>query len=258
MRRTLLIILLTSCCLPSTAAAGVSATLHAGFSPNRLGASTTISFGFSLRTSDGDPPPPLTDMQLRMPAGINYTMTTLGLAICNPNELMARGLSGCPPNSRVGYGQAVVEVPFGTGSGYETPEIQALMGPPRNGNLDVLFYVNGTSPVDAQAIFSGEVLPDSGSFGSRLATEVPVIPSVPAGPDVSVLSVQTTIGPKRLTYFRHSHRRLVPFQPVGVGVPLRCPRGGFPFAASFSFQDGSSAKAVTRAPCPSQRGAPRK
>src|SRR5258707_1210388 len=46
--------------LPSGAAAsGETATLHAGFSPDRLGAGTTISFGFHLATSEGLAPPPL-------------------------------------------------------------------------------------------------------------------------------------------------------------------------------------------------------
>jgi hypothetical protein len=232
------------------------ATLHAGFLPDRLGAGTTISFSFKLATIEGAAPPPLTRMALRMPAGINYTTTTLGLAICEPEALLAKGLEGCSPNSRLGFGKAFVEVPFGLGTGYELPEIQALMGPPHNGNLDVLFYAIGNTPVSAELVFSGEVLPDHGLFGSQLAAEVPLIPSVPAGPDVSVVSVQTTIGPSHLTYYRHVHGKLKAFHPRGVSLPERCPRGGFPFAAEFSFQDGSQTRASTTVPCPRRgRGA---
>jgi hypothetical protein len=230
------------------------ATLHAAVQPDRLGAPTTISFGFALATSEGAAPPPLTHVSLRMPAGINYTTTTLGLAICRPQVLLEKGLSGCSPNSRLGFGQAFVEVPFGVGSGRELPEIQAVMGPPHNGNLTVLFFANGQTPVSAQLVFAGEVIPDKGLFGSQLAAEVPVIPSVPSGPDVSVVRVQTTIGPRHLTYYRHVKHRLVPFHPVGVSVPERCPRGGFPFAADFSFQDGSQTRATTTVPCPSRTG----
>ena len=50
-----------------------------------------------------------------------------------------------------------MEVPFGTGAGHEIPEIQALMGPPHNGNIVVLFYANGQEPVYAQIIFQGEL-----------------------------------------------------------------------------------------------------
>jgi hypothetical protein len=238
---------------PAAQAVSERASLHASFSPNRLGAPTTIAFGFQLATAEGAAPPPLTGLDLHMPAGMNYTRTQLGLAICRPAALLAGGLAGCSPNSRLGYGTAFVEVPFGVGSGHEIPEIQAVSGPSPNGNLVVLFYANGVFPVSAQLVFSGEVLPDGGPFGSQLATTVPPVTSVPGGPDVSILSVQTTIGPNRLTYYKRVHGRRVAFRPRGVSIPERCPRGGFPFAAEFSFQDGSRTSAQTSVPCPPAR-----
>jgi hypothetical protein len=240
------------CILTPAGAAAVSerASLLASFTPDTLGAPTTITFGFHLATLEGAAPPPLTGLTLRMPAGINYTATTLGLAICQPAALLAKGLAGCSPNARLGYGNAYVEVPFGTGAGYEVPEVQALAGPSPKGNLVVLFYANGLYPVYAQLAFSGEVLPDTGRFGSQLATTIPLVTSVPGGPDVSILSVTSTIGPSHLTYYRHVHGHLVPFHPRGVSVPERCPRGGFPFAAEFVFQDGSRTAATTTVPCP--------
>jgi hypothetical protein len=232
------------------APASEQASLHASFTPDRLGVSTTIAFGFHLQTADGLAPPPLTSVVLHMPAGMNYTLTTLGLSICQPATLQARGVAGCPPNSRIGSGSALVEVPFGTGSGHEIPEIQAVVGPSNNGNMVVLFYANGQTPVFAQLVFAGEVLPDRGAFGSQLATTVPLIPSVPNGPDVSIVNVNATIGPAGLTYYRHVHGRLQPFHPLGIGVPEHCSRGGFPFNATFVFQDGSTASASTTVACP--------
>jgi hypothetical protein len=246
-----LLIALACVLSPSAAQAGPEqASLQASFSPDRLGAPTTIAFAFQLSTSEGSAPPPLVAMSLHMPAGMNYTTTTLGLALCKPEALVARGLAGCPANSRLGYGSAYVEVPFGTGAGHEIPEIQALAAPSRTGNLNVLFYANGLFPVYAQLSFSGEVLPDSGRFGSQLAASVPLVASVPGGPDVSIVRVKTTIGPSHLTYYKHVHGRLVAFRPRGVSVPERCPRGGFPFAAQFTFQDGSQTSTNTVVPCP--------
>jgi|HubBroStandDraft_4_1064222.scaffolds.fasta_scaffold14639_4 hypothetical protein len=231
--------------------ASEQASLHASFTPDRLGVSTTISFGFHLQTPEGLAPPPLTGVTLDMPAGMNYTLTTLGLSICQPATLQAQGIKGCSPNSRLGSGNALVEVPFGTGAGHEIPEIQAVSGPPSpNGDMVVLFYANGQTPVFAQLVFQGEVLPDSGPFGSQLATSVPLIPSVPNGPDVSIVNVNATIGPSGLTYYKHVHGRRVSFHPLGIGVPEHCPRGGFPFSASFVFQDGSQASATATVPCP--------
>jgi hypothetical protein len=250
-----LALVIGACCTATAPAAGTveTASLQASFSPDRLGAPTTIHFGFHLATAEGAAPPPLTSIDLKMPAGINYVETTLGLAICQPAALLARGLPGCSPNSRLGYGSAVVEVPFGTGAGHEIPEVQALSGPSTTGNLVVLFYANGLFPVAAQLAFTGEVLPDTGRFGSQLATTVPLVTSVPGGPDVSIVSVQATIGPSHLTYYRHVHGRLVAFTPRGVSVPERCPHGGFPFAADFTFQDASSTSAQTFVPCPPPR-----
>jgi hypothetical protein len=235
---------------PAAQAVEERASLHASFSPNRLGAPTTISFSFHIRTAEGAAPPPMTALDLQLPAGMNYTTTTLGLATCDAETLAARGLAGCPANSRLGHGSALVEVPFGVGTGHEIPEIQAVAGPSPNGNLVVLFYANGLEPVYAQLAFSGEVLPDTGRFGSQLSANVPLVTSVPGGPDVSIVSVQTTIGPNQLTYYRRAHGRLQPFKPRGVAVPERCPRGGFPFAAQFRFLDGTTTKATASVACP--------
>ncbi len=244
--------LLVCCALPATAGAAQTATLQTSFSPDRLGASTTIGFGFQIANPDGGLPAPLSSLSLRLPTGIDYLTTTLGLAICQPANLLARGVAGCSPNSRLGFGSALVEVPFGTGSGHEIPEIQALMGPPNpsNGNIVVLFYANGQSPVYAQIVFQGELVSGSETLGGSLNAAVPLIPSVPNGPPVSILKVESTIGPSHLTYYKYVHGKRVPFHPRGVSVPLSCPRGGFQFSATFGFTDGTSAVAKSVVPCP--------
>ncbi len=247
-------------CLPASAGAVASeqATLNASFTPDRLGASTTIGFSFTVSTIEGLAPPPLTSIDLHMPAGMNYTDTNLGLSVCQPARLLEAGPAGCPANSRLGAGSANVEVPFGDGAGHELPEIEAIMGPSKSGNINVLFYANGKTPVSAQLVFHGEVQPAGGIFGSQLATTVPAIPSVPDGPNVSIISVKATIGPQGLTYYKHVHGKRVAFHPTGIGVPEHCPRGGFPFAASFTFEDGSSTSTTATVPCPKARRAGKK
>lgn len=228
-------------------------SLRASFAPDRLGAPTTIFFEFTVAREGGQVPPPLTRVLLRLPAGMSYATSDLGLAICQPSRLIEKGLSGCSPNARLGQGSAFVEVPFGASTGQEIPEIDALMGPPHDGNVVVLFYANGRVPVFAQIVFSAEVLPGGGPFGMTLDTTIPLIESVPGGPPVSILRVSSTIGPGRLIYYKRVHRRRVAYHPRGIEVPERCPRGGFPFEARFSFLDGSSARARTAVPCPSPR-----
>jgi len=238
------------CCLPATAGAAQTVALHTSFSPDKLGASTTVGFSFQITNTEGGLPAPLTGLSLHLPAGIDYVTTTLGLSICQPARLLERGLSGCSPNSRLGFGSALVEVPFGTGSGHEIPEIQALMGPPHDGNIVVLFYANGQEPVYAQIVFQGELVAGSDALGGDLDAAIPLIPSVTNGPPVSILSVESTIGPSHLTYYKQVHGKKVAFHPRGVSVPQTCPRGGFPFSANFTFLDGTSAVASSVVPCP--------
>ncbi|HWG08480.1 MAG TPA: hypothetical protein VN672_05685 [Solirubrobacteraceae bacterium] len=78
---------------------------------------------------------------------------------------------------------------------------------------------------------------------------VPLVPSLPGSPDVAVVQLRVTIGGK-LTYYERSAGRTIPFRPRGIGLPRRCPRGGFRFAATFSFIDGSRVPAQTAVPCP--------
>ncbi|MHB1538898.1 MAG: hypothetical protein ACYCUM_11485 [Solirubrobacteraceae bacterium] len=239
-----------------SAAAGLAhaaqerASLHASFTPDRLAASTTIAFSFEVRSESGLAPPPLTGLDLHMPAGMNYVNTTLGLALCSRHTLEAKGAAGCPANSKLGSGSAEVEVPFGSGAGHELPAISAWMGPPTHGNMVILFYVNGKTPVYGQFIFGGEVLPQTGIFGSELAASVPLVRSVPGGPDVSIVRADASIGPRGLAYYHDVHGRRRRFQPRGIAVPQHCPKSGFPFSAQFSFQDGSTAQASTTVPCP--------
>ncbi len=234
-------------------AAAETASLHASFTPDRLGTSTTVNFSFKLQGVGGALPAPLSAINLRLPPGIDYLSTTLGLAICRPAELAARGPAGCPPNSRLGSGSALVEVPFGVGAGKEIPEIQAVMGPPANENIVVLFYANGLAPVLAQIVMQAELIAGSDTMPGRLDTQVPLIASVPAGPPVSILSVTARIGPAGLIYYESRHGRRVAFHPRGVSVPRHCPRGGFRFSARFTFIDASATNASYSVPCPPRR-----
>jgi hypothetical protein len=243
-------------CLPAVAAASETVKLQASFTPDRLGASTTVGFGFQVSGPGGQAPAPLTHVDLRLPPGIEYLTSTLGLAVCQPAVLLAQGPEGCSPNSRLGFGNALVEVPLGGGGGEETPSIEAFMGPAaRNGDTVVVFYAHGRTPVDAEVVFEGELIPGFGVLSSgSLDNAVPLVPGVPEGPDVSIRSVHTTIGPGNLLYTKRVHGRTVRFHPRGVDVPEHCPRGGFRFEAQFSFADGTTASAESKAPCPAGRG----
>jgi len=250
---SLLLVLLACCALPQGALGAEAVSLHTSFSPDRLGASTTISFGFQISNTDGGLPSPLTAMSLHLSAGLNYLTTTLGLAICQPAALLDRGPSACPRNSRLGSGSAYVVVPFGPNAGNESPQIQSFMGPPQNGNLIILFYVNGLFPVFAQLVFDGELVPGQGFFNESLNLAVPLVPSVPGGPDVSIVSVRASLGPQGLLYSRRAHHKTIYFHPQGIAVPTTCHHGGFVFSGEFQFLDGTSTTATSAVPCPRKK-----
>jgi hypothetical protein len=238
-------------CAPAPAGALQRVRLTAGFSPDRLDTPATISFAFTI-TAPGEPvPSPLTSLTLHLPAGIGLARTTLGLSVCEPAPLVDNGADGCPENARIGYGSALAEVPYGPVVIHERVHVTTFRGVPEGGNLTVLFFAEGWSPVYAQLAFPATVAEETtGAFGGRLDAVVPVIPSVPYGPDVAVAHFQSTIGPSHILYHRRSHGHTIAFRPRGVTVPAHCPRGGFPFAAAFSFQDGTHTIATARVPCP--------
>jgi hypothetical protein len=237
--------------LPQTSSAAENVQLQTSFTPKVLGASTTISFGFEVSSTTQSIPSPLASIHLQLPSGISYLTTTLGLAICQPAVLRDEGINGCSPNSVLGKGSVYVEVPFGPSAGFEKPQVTALMGPPAaNGNLAVLFYVNGLAPVYAQLVFQGDLDFGPGPFDTSLNAILPLVPSVPNGPDVSILSLKASLGPQGLLYTKRVHGRTVFFKPRGVSLPLSCPRGGFRFTGTFSFLDGTSVKATDTISCP--------
>jgi hypothetical protein len=234
--------------LPAQAAQSVR--LRAALMPEHLGAGTTIEFGFRIATPNHRVPPPLTAIDLLYPANIGIVTSGLGLATCSPTTLEAIGPEGCPPDSLMGHGSALVEIPIGPEIIEETGRITTWMAPVQNGHLALLFYAEGEDPVSAQLIFTSLLLEAPAPFGGNLHTQIPVIPGLPETPDAAVVQMRSTIGPMNITYFQHSHHKTIAYQPNGLLLPNSCPHGGFPFAATFAFLDGTHTTAHTTVPCP--------
>jgi hypothetical protein len=243
-------VLLASACLPATAHAAQSVSLSAMFTPERLGVSTTLGIGFRIAAPAHRVPSPLTGVDLRYPANLGIALSGLGLATCSAQTLEAFGPVACPANSLMGYGIALAEVAVGPEIIRETARITVVRAPTQNGHLALLVHANGGGPVNAQIVFPAVLLASSPPFGGRLHMNVPLVPSIPGAPDVAVVQVSSTLGPRNITYYERVHGRTVGYTPKGILLPSSCPRGGFPFAARFSFQDGSHAAAHTAVPCP--------
>jgi hypothetical protein len=232
------------------ARAGSTVKLSVALTPERLGAGTTIEFGFYISSPDGGVPPPLTALDLRYPANIGLITSGLGLETCEAAALEARGPAGCPPDALMGYGKALVEMPLAGTILQESAYITTWMAPIRNGHLQLLFYAEGREPVYAELTLTSAVLEASAPYGGRLYTNIPEIPNIAEAPPPSLVEMQSTIGPKHVTYYERAHGKTIAYTPIGLRLPRTCPPGGFPFAAAFAFRDGTHAQATTSVPCP--------
>jgi hypothetical protein len=219
--------------------------MSAAFTPERLGAPTTVSFGFQLKQG-GQVPAPLSGIELAYPRDLGLATSGLGLSACSPARLEVHGPSGCPANSRMGYGSAVVGIAFGSDLIKEPVQLALLAGPSPDGYLHLLVYATGKFPVEAAVILTAVLLP------GHLTVTIPPIPSLPAAPYVSLTEMHLTLG-GQLTYYEMVKGRPVAYHPAGVGLPSTCPRGGFRFAATFLLLDGDRAGSRASVACPKRR-----
>jgi hypothetical protein len=225
--------------------------LKVGFKPDQLSASTTIKTAFQIRTTTGGVPSPLLSVDIGLPPGMGLAMTDLGLSTCSTQALEVLGVAGCSPNAVMGFGEGVGDVAFGSVVVRQAAPITILMGEPLDEHTSLLFFVSPETPIQGQYIFPTVLLPSTTpDSAGQLETTVPLIPTVPEGNSVSVVSVKTSFGPEGLRYIRHVHGRVVPFTPKGFVIPSRCPKGGFPFRGTFTFQDGSVVSSRAAVPCP--------
>jgi hypothetical protein len=239
------LVLVLCACLPGTALGATTATMNAALVPDRLGAATTLSFNFEIASSE-HAPALLTGIDFRYPSNLGVATSGLGVASCPVAELEAHGPSICPPDSHMGSGSALVEIPIGPRIVRETAHVALLAGPSQNGYFQILLSATGESPVAARVVLSTQLSP------GRLQIPVPPIPSLPEAPYVAVVRMHLTLG-GHLTYYEPVHGKNVAYQPMGIGLPRSCPRGGFPFSASFSFLGGGHADARTTVGCPRGR-----
>ena len=239
--------------LVSAAWATQSATLDASFTPYRLGGRTTIGLSFQIEAIAAQVPSALTEVEVRYPQNLGFALSGLGLAVCSAAMLETTGTSGCPADSIMGRGSAVAELRFGAQLVTESASISIARAADEEGHIALLLYVSGPSPVNTQILSPAQLLTAAGPFGGRLNMQLPVIASVPGAPDVAIVSLHVTLGPQGLVYYEQAEGSTLAYTPKGILLPTSCPSGGFRFAATFSFLDGSHPKAHTTVPCPAPR-----
>jgi hypothetical protein len=207
------------------------------FGPHNSGA-LNFTINFSDEESETGVPSPVRQTLLRFPAGLNVEIPLL--RSCDAARLRARGPSACPLQSHIGSGHALAEVHAGSQTIAEHITLWVFLGPLHNLSPTFLVLGRGYTPFNERVVINGSTVSDTLPFGEDLAMTVPPIPTLPLEPDASIVSMSLSVGS---TSPHASHA-------ATVVVPHHCPSGGFPFAAAFTYADGSTGRASATAHCP--------
>ncbi len=99
----------------------------------------------------------------------------------------------------------------------------------------------GYTPFDQRMVFTGTATPDRAPYGEDLVMSIPPIPTLPLEPDASIVTLSLTVGTRARRHLSDVNT---------IVVPGSCPLGGFPFAAEFTYADGSHGSTLAAALCP--------
>jgi hypothetical protein len=237
-----LALLLALIVCPSPASAGQSmttATVAPTLSPDRLGAEGALQLTINYSSNESAVPLPVTGAVLRFPAGLGVEIPHL--RSCSPTRLRTQGPKACPPQSLLGHGHAVAEAQAGSQIVSEGIDLTLFVGPFHNLQPTFEILGQGYSPFDQRVVLTGTVRPDNPPYGEDLVLSIPPIPTLPLEPNASIVDMSLTVGTVK------------PRHPITVNtivVPSNCPVGGFPFAAEFTYADGSTSSALASAACP--------
>jgi hypothetical protein len=209
------------------------------FFPDRLHAKGALTLTIHFTGSEFGVPSPVLRAVVKFPAGLSLDIPTL--RSCSAARLRARGASGCPAQSKLGGGHALVEGHAGSQLVTEDITLGVFLGPLQNFQPTFDVLGEGYTPLRERVVLSGTVIPDHAPYGEALVMDIPPIPTLPLDPDASMATLTLTVG---TSTHRPAHAANT------VVVPGSCPAAGFPFAGEFTYADGSTGDALATALCP--------
>jgi hypothetical protein len=242
--------LLLCACLIAAAVAWAAQTLtvHANFTPDKLGAPTNLSLTAKFVSSTGRPPSPITKFMLYAPAGMQ--IDARGAGTCTALILAQKGPSGCPANSRAGFGGGVGVVQFPTETIHASYTLDFFFAAKESGRLRLLVYASALIPATVELILVAKQIPAPKPYGLGFSVEVPPISTLPGVSDASVESAFVTVGAPNVAYYESVHGKKTLVHLRGMVVPKRCPSGGFPTEGKVDFADGTTLTVNPTIPCP--------
>jgi hypothetical protein len=222
--------------------------VQAGFSPNALGMPTNAFGSATIGSTTGPVPSPIRHVNVYGPAGV--TLDLRGTGVCNEERLKNIGPAACPANSRAGFGGGQGVYKIGNEIVEEKYTLDFFLADNRPGHVRLLIFLSGSTPVSVEVVFGATVITGPKPYGLGFSVEVPEIKVLPEASNASAKTAFLTLGAHNVAYYRtvHGKRRL--FHVRGIILPKTCPRGGWPVASQFTFEDGSTVMATRKIRCP--------
>lgn len=216
-----------------------AATIAPSLIPDRLGARGALKLTIDYAESSADVPSPVRRAVVMLPAGLGLDVPSL--RSCNAARLRAHGPNGCPAQSQIAVGHALVEAEAGSQLIEENIAMSVFLGPLHGFQPSFEVLGQGYTPLLKSIVLDGSVMSSHAPYGEELVMDIPPIPTVTLEPDASLVSLTLTVGTSV-----HGPRASA----NTVVVPASCPAGGFPFATEFTQADGVTGSAQATAPCP--------
>jgi len=233
----------------STAQAEETVTItKAGFSPDALGVPTNVFGSADIGSTNLPVPSPITHINVMGPAGL--TLNLEGTGTCSAAALENTGPQACPADSKAGFGGGVGAYEIAKEVIHEEYTVDFFLADNRPGHVELLIYLEGSSPVSIQLVFKAPVIQFPKPYGLGFSLEVPLIKVLPEASDASAISAFFTAGAKNVAYYKTIHGKRKLLHVKGIITPKTCPRGGWPGASEISFEDGSTVKSTVKIPCP--------
>jgi hypothetical protein len=221
---------------------------EAGFSPDKPGMPTNAFGSATIGSTTGPVPSPIRHVNVYGPAGV--TLDLQGTGVCAEKLLERIGPRACPANSRAGFGGGQGIYQLGKELVEEKYTLDFFLSDNRPGHTKLLIFLSGTTPVLVEVVFSATVIQGPKPYGLGFSVDVPLIKVLPEASNASAKSSFLTLGAHNVAYYRRVHGRRKLLHVRGIILPRSCPRGGWPVASQFTFEDGSTVMATRKVRCP--------
>jgi hypothetical protein len=201
---------------------------------NILGAAAALESEFKISGNEYfGSPSPLIGVTVTLPGGTK--INNKGFTTCSNGILESHEVQKCPKKSIAGpVGEAGGVVSFGSTRVHEKLTVQPFFAP--GGGL--AFYAEGREPALIELLSKGSFT----SLGATptLATEVPLVVTVPEAPYGSAEFIKVDVGAAFM-----KGKKLVSYGTI----PKKC-KGSFHVKATLKFLSGESVSATASPPCP--------